>query len=496
MHPRQTVLDGTADFVVNLADLPQLTEPEAREFLDSNVLTSGMELLLQQAFARIGGEKSANGIYKLSESMGGGKTQSMIVAGILARFPQLASIVHFHKALPKAKTDVVAAFTGRSTDQKVWVSIGKQLGVEFAADRAPSETEWRDALKNRAVLILLDELAFYLVHAASQGSKDEGTRAATLAGIALTTLFGAVRDYKECGRCVLVISDLQKDWEQGADELAKILRSNDTLGGTMHSVNNEMSKGAQSIAPVDNQKDELYAILRKRLFKDIGVTDKEQEAVANAYIAELAKASTILERPTVKIREEILVSYPFHFSTKHLIASFNDNPSFQKTRDVIRLMAAIVRGLWAKGDAEVQRHSLLSLETANLNDPTVASRFIEIKKSLQDALHTDIANNGTSHAESVDDDGTALAARCAKWIFAASLSDVHPRGLTRGTGGVSACARSVDYRHARCTEEALRQSGYPLRASAPYVLWPIDLALLTRLRYGVDVMVAACCIRR
>jgi hypothetical protein len=80
LSPRQTVLEGTADFVVNLADLPNLTETEAREFLDSNVLTSGMELLVQQAFARMAGEKSASGIYKLSESMGGGKTQTMIVA--------------------------------------------------------------------------------------------------------------------------------------------------------------------------------------------------------------------------------------------------------------------------------------------------------------------------------------------------------------------------------------------------------------------------------
>jgi len=39
--PRQAFLDGTADFVVNLADLPKLTEEQARELLDSNVLTSG-----------------------------------------------------------------------------------------------------------------------------------------------------------------------------------------------------------------------------------------------------------------------------------------------------------------------------------------------------------------------------------------------------------------------------------------------------------------------
>jgi hypothetical protein len=67
--PRQAVLDGTADFVVNLADLPRLYETEAREFLDSNVLTLGMELLLHQAFARMGGEKSSSGIcYERSQN--------------------------------------------------------------------------------------------------------------------------------------------------------------------------------------------------------------------------------------------------------------------------------------------------------------------------------------------------------------------------------------------------------------------------------------------
>jgi predicted AAA+ superfamily ATPase len=428
--PRQAVLDGTADFVVNLADLLRLTQDEAREFLDSNVLTSGMEMLLSQAFSRMAGTGSPSGIYKLSESMGGGKTQRMIVAGILARFPKLASLLPFREPLQKAKPDVVAAFSGRATDKKVWVSLGEALGVTFPPDRAPSESEWRDALKDRQILILLDELAFYLVHAASQGTKEDGTRAATLAGIALTNLFGAIRDYKECRHSVIVIADLQKDWEQGSEELARILRSNDMLSSAMQSVNNEMSKGAQTIAPVDNTKDELYAILRRRLFKSVDVSDKDKEAIANGYVAELQKASSIIERPTMKVREEILASYPFHFSTKHLIASFNDNPGFQKTRDVIRLMATIVRSLWSKGASEVVRHYLLSLETADLNDSNVSSRFIEIKKSLQDALMTDIANAGASHAESMDAETDGLAARCARWIYSASLSEVHPRGLT------------------------------------------------------------------
>jgi len=53
-----------------------LSEVDASEFLDSNVLTSGMEILLSQAFARLAGTGSSSGIYKLSESMGGGKTLS------------------------------------------------------------------------------------------------------------------------------------------------------------------------------------------------------------------------------------------------------------------------------------------------------------------------------------------------------------------------------------------------------------------------------------
>jgi hypothetical protein len=43
--PPQAVLDETADFIVNPADLPLLTGEEAREFLDSNALTSGMQVL-------------------------------------------------------------------------------------------------------------------------------------------------------------------------------------------------------------------------------------------------------------------------------------------------------------------------------------------------------------------------------------------------------------------------------------------------------------------
>jgi hypothetical protein len=229
--PRQSVLDGSEDFVVNISGLAELTEKDAAEFLDSNVLTSGMEELIMQSFDRLSGGPS-RGIFKLSESMGGGKTQSMIVAGLLARFPKLLKGIPFKTAPKPVKSAKIIAFTGRSTDENVWVSIGKQLGASFSADSAPSEKQWAALFKDKAVLILLDELAFYLVHAAAKGKKDEGERFSTLTALALTNLFGAVRDHKESAQVAVVVSDLQKDWDQGHEDLARIMRSNVSLGAT------------------------------------------------------------------------------------------------------------------------------------------------------------------------------------------------------------------------------------------------------------------------
>jgi len=432
LTPRQSVLTGSEDFVVNLTRLSAFSEAEAKEFLESNVLTSGMEELAMQVFDRTAGGPS-RGIFKLSEAMGGGKTQSMLVTGILARMPGLVSEVPFKKKPKIVSLDAVVAFTGRATDKTVWCEIGAQLGAAFREDRAPSEQQWADALKGRSVIILLDELAFYLVHAASIGRPEDGARFANLTSIALTNLFGAVRDFKECSRVALVVSDLQKDWDQGQESLAQIMRTNVSLGGTIQSADNEMSKGAVTIAPVDNSKDELYAILRKRLFSDIGVSEQEKKEVVSAYVQqlEIAKQGGLLNRSLATIKEELTVSYPFHFSTKHLVDAFNDNPGFQKTRDVIRLMAAIIRGLWAGGEVELKKHHLLSLASADLNDAHVSARFREIKRSLESALQTDIANSGTSFAEALDRTTNGLATVASKWIYAASLSEMHARGLLK-----------------------------------------------------------------
>lgn len=430
--PRDTVLDGTIDFVVNLTNLDGITESEARDFLDSNVVTEGMTTLLEQSFERL--EKgTAQGIYKLSETMGGGKTQSMIVSGILAKYPQLAAEYMGDLGLSNLDGVQLISFTGRSTDKVVWVEIGNELGVSFSKDTPPSEEQWKDALNGKKVLILLDEMAFYLVGVTTIGDSAEGSRFASRTCIALTNLFGAVRDFKESRNTCIVLADLEKDWEQGAEDLQKILNQNLALGGNMKSLSNEASKGAVTLSPVDNTKDELYEILRKRLFKEIKVTGAEIKEVAEAYREEADNASTILETTPAVVRDNVIATYPFHFSLRPLIDTFNDNKSFQKTRDAIKLMAMILKSLHDKGDSEVKKHKLLSLASADLNDSNVANRFVEIKPPLREALSNDIANQGKSHSERLDDSTSGLASLVARWVYAASLSEINPKGLNKET---------------------------------------------------------------
>ena len=45
-------------------------------------------------------------------------------------------------------------------------------------------------------------------------------------------------------------------------------------------------------------------------------------------------------------------SYPFHFGLRDLYARFKENPGFQQTRGLIRLMRMVVSNLWETGRAD------------------------------------------------------------------------------------------------------------------------------------------------
>src|SRR5262245_46378042 len=86
--PRPTVFDPQKrDTVLELTDLVDgRIDPD--EFFTENYVTEGMKTLLEHGFRRLEG-KSDQGVFKLKQAMGGGKTHNLLVLGLLARHPEI-----------------------------------------------------------------------------------------------------------------------------------------------------------------------------------------------------------------------------------------------------------------------------------------------------------------------------------------------------------------------------------------------------------------------
>jgi len=90
--PRASVFDrAQIDTVVDIGDLTDVRF-DADRFFDENHPTQGMQTLLRQIFERLCGS-SPQGVFRLKQAMGGGKTHNMVAAGLLAKHPHLRRAV-------------------------------------------------------------------------------------------------------------------------------------------------------------------------------------------------------------------------------------------------------------------------------------------------------------------------------------------------------------------------------------------------------------------
>ena len=85
--PRASTFDPTRrDTMLDLSDLIDgRIDPD--EFFAENHITEGMKTLLTEGFRRLEG-KSAQGVFKLTQAMGGGKAHNLLALGLLAAHPE------------------------------------------------------------------------------------------------------------------------------------------------------------------------------------------------------------------------------------------------------------------------------------------------------------------------------------------------------------------------------------------------------------------------
>lgn len=422
LKPRESVFSDTArEDVLNLTDLAE-DRIDAHRFFRENFKTQGMTMLFDTAFARFKGE-SDTGVIKLTQAMGGGKTHSMLALALLAQNAELRE-----KILGSAYAGIgeikVVSFSGReNADFGIWGSIAEQLGKkEFFKDyysplKAPGEKSWVELLKGHKTLILLDELPPYLENAKSIMIGNSDLSKVTMT--ALSNLFTALGKEQLANVC-LVFSDLKAAYESGSELLQSSFRELEA----------ESNRIAIEVTPVALNSDEIYHILQKRLFEDTGGFEYSfninEVAIAYKSGVEKSKKLGFTNYTPETIFKGIKDSYPFHPSIKDLYARFKENQNFQQTRGLIRLMRQIVRQFYESGMAK--ENYLINVFDFNLNDQKMLSHIRQIKPSLEEAINHDIAQDGKSIAEVIDQErpvNKGITQDIAKLLLVSSLSTIH-----------------------------------------------------------------------
>ncbi|WP_042375649.1 DUF499 domain-containing protein, partial [Neobacillus jeddahensis] len=417
---RESVTDETKrDDTLDLASLIDNTV-DAKRFFEETFITNGMELLFDTAFKRFKG-KADNGIIKLTQAMGGGKTHNMVALGVLATNPDIRKNLLNGKYNDYQEKVKVVAYTGRESDLKfgIWGEIAKQLGKEdlftpyYSPLDAPGQSAWINLLKSDTpTLIMLDELPPYLEYC-----KTKQYGSGTLLDItttALSNLFNALNK-EELHNVCLVVSDLRATYEQGSQ----------VIQGIFDNLENEMNRSSTNIEPVSSNTDDLYNILRTRLFKNT-VADNDIDDIAMAYQASVkeAKEMNYTDENPSDIAKGIRSSYPFHPSIRDLFARFKENPGFQQTRGFIRLTRTMVKNLFEVGGLADTRY-LINPYDIDLNDSEMVTMIKNIKPELTNAIAHDIASNGKAVAEKLDEITSSTDMQDAtKLILMSSLSKV------------------------------------------------------------------------
>jgi hypothetical protein len=420
-----------SDQIESLEDLVGHEPGAAEAFFKKTYVTGGMRTLLRQGLQRLSGV-SGQAVFELKQSMGGGKTHSMLALGYLAANPSLAHLIpqDIVQGFTPAKARVVA-LSGRSIsrDKHLWGDIAEQLGkaekfLEFykGSPQAPNEKDWQDLIGDEPTLILLDELPPYFGYGVTQ--QVGGGTLADVTVYAVSNLLSAALKLK---RLCVVISNLSGSYQDASKQIAALIQR------VVGNLQQEAGRQAKSITPVELGSDEIYHILRRRLLvaePDEAVVDSAATAYSEA-ISDAVKSKTVA-KSAEQIAGEIVASYPFHPSFKHILALFKDNEKFRQTRGLMTLAAMMVRSVQARPRNDVY---LVGCQHIDLSQADIRDGLTNIY-DLSGAIAHDIAGTESSrgHAQVIDDQmGGDAASQVASLLLMASLPEASGavKGLTK-----------------------------------------------------------------
>jgi predicted AAA+ superfamily ATPase len=407
--PHPDVASGRYQQAEFAADLWQVYQGEGTaeykhptEFFRRTFLTEGLRRLLTQAIRRLSGQ-GGDPVVELQTNFGGGKTHSeLALYHLFSGTPvsDLSGVEGLVKELgiPIPKNVKRAVFVGTQISpgkphkkpdgtvvRTLWGEIAWQLGgkegykdIKEDDERATNSGDSLKKLFNKygPCLILIDEWVAYARQLHGTADLPAGT---------FETQFTFAQALSEAAKAakntLLVVSipasesphqrpdhgvtDIEVGGERGREALARL--------------KNAIGRVESSWRPAS--PDEGFEIVRRRLFQPLSgdqfvACDTVARAFVDLYGGQQQEFPT--ECREADYERRIKLAYPIHPEMfDRLYSDWSTLDKFQRTRGVLRLMAAVIHCLWERQDSNL----LILPGTIPVDDPQVQ---FELTRYLED----------------------------------------------------------------------------------------------------------------
>jgi len=427
------------------------------EFFRRTFLTESLQRLLVGGVQRLTGH-GGDPVVQLQTNFGGGKTHSMLALYHLfsgAKASDLAGVdaVLAEAGVTELPTAKRVVLVGNKLSpgnpitkpdgtvvRTLWGELAYQLGGAEAFARVAADDEKAtspgDTLRELfndygPCLILVDEWVAYARQLHDSPDLPGGTFETQFTfAQALTESAKAARN------CLLLISLPASDTAGSPHTQADDVEVGGIRGReALDRLRNVVGRVESSWRPASAE--EGFEIVRRRLFEALPGPDayKQRDLTARAFMElyQSQKGEFPPESVTGDYEKRIQAAYPIHPEIfDRLYTDWSTLVKFQRTRGVLRLMAAVIHSLWEKGD----RNPLILPSTIPIDDSRVQfeltrylsdnwvpiiARDVDGPNSLPLQIDNQVTNLGKLHA-------TRRVARTI-YLGSAPTSDAAQRGL-------------------------------------------------------------------
>ncbi|MDX2278440.1 MAG: DUF499 domain-containing protein [Saprospiraceae bacterium] len=458
VKPHLDIQMGRLDESIFAANLGEVALGFGREIYNNPVIffqktyfTVGLKSIAKRVVQGLnGGQDADNRVISLQTGFGGGKTHTLISLYHLAKLGKKALLSDSTKELiaatgePTFDSAHIAVFTNTSNDpaqgrkvdgitiKTLWGELAFQLGGAAAYELVRVNDEKQIAPKGifkqvleqcKPCLILIDELADYCVSASAVK-----VEASNLSEQSISFMQELTEAVSGTDNCVMIAT-----LPMSAQELAASPNSAQILSA----LENRIIRLGSNMKPVED--DEIFEVVRRRLFEDLG-SDDEIEHVISSY--SLFYQSLLSEIPSYALtnayRQKLKKSYPFH---PELIDMFRlrwaSNPFFQRTRGVLRILAAIVSDLWKRQTSLTGSQYLIHTSDVVIsNVDALTSQITILNGASWDSVISADVSGTSSNAFRIDNDVKALGKYNLTQGIAATvlLGTFGSKGQNKGVG--------------------------------------------------------------